>query len=87
MKAHLAALAVVVLVVRWLAVTRLPLPLTGTGAVVTVPALVVVVLAAVAVAAGLAVLFVRRARAERATAAAWYARHAVVTRPGWGGVS
>jgi hypothetical protein len=71
-KTHLAALAAVVLAVRWLAGVHVPVAVAG--AIITVPALALAALAVITVTAGLVTLLVWRTRAERAVLAAWQAR-------------
>jgi hypothetical protein len=71
-KAHLAALALALLVLRWLITAHVTVMVAGFP--VVVPVLAVAASALAAVAAAVVALVVYRGRAERAGFAAWQAR-------------
>jgi hypothetical protein len=70
-KAHLTALVLALLFLRWLVTAHVALTVGGLTAIV--PALVVAAAAVIAAAAAAAALIVYRTRAERAMLAAWQA--------------
>jgi hypothetical protein len=74
MKVHAAALAVIVVFLRWLAVGHVTA--TVSGLTFTVPALVVAAVALVAVSCAFVALVVYRLRADRVRRTAWRAARA-----------
>lgn len=72
-KAHLAALAAALLVLRWLVTAHVTVMVAGFPVVVPVLAIATAVLAVLA--AAVVALVVYRGRAERVMFAAWQARH------------
>ena len=74
MKAHAAALAAIVVFLRWLAVGHVTA--TVGGATFTVPALLIAAVIVIALSGAAVALVVYRIRADRAWRAAWRAARA-----------